>query len=1006
MENKNILQIYQNLNFPIISASLKEIVTENKKLKKEFRPFFKGWQNEENYNVDNINENYNCFFLGLGKQLTDGKYLFGFDVDDKNEDKRQNGLVKWKEIVKEKNFHPDTPTATTGNGGLHYLFKLSKEQFERVKTSITDLKIDDVEYTIDTKCNKSCFIVEPTTYKDIKGNTKKYIWTIRPTTVDKIADLPDWLEELFIKHYNKDADIKDIKKAERGEKIDIKFDYPKLPITEDDLKLINIIPLEHFNDLKKWRKMIWIFKNVGLPFEEFVRLSASSPKFQGSKDCFNWWQCCRNTANINIGLLHSIVKTENPDKYFEMNLQYINQEDEIFETTKMECRYLLKEGCVFNYKDDVFTDSIYDFFKDDFVKSFNLKSPYDTGKTQLLSKIIKRFSQYKKILWLSYRKTLTSDILGSFGNQYNFVDYQTGNYKADRLIIQLESILKVEGKEIFGGCELPSYDLVIIDEVESILSQFNSPTFKGNSKTCFEYIEGILENSKKIITLDGDLGQKTYQFINAFGASVRIENTIKFNPKNYIITDDRNEYSQQILKDIKDKKKIVIVSMSASECEYFKDLIEKFTEKEKPEDKPNILLYTGQSDDKKKSELKDVKKKWAEADVLLYSPTIEAGVNFDLEHFDKIYGLICSKSTTPRAFLQMLARIRKVKSTDILILNEHFKYNNLAMNQFYTFNEVKNFVLNLEDIQVSSEIKKIDGKMCKISKLKAYDVNYIYNRLEVLNSGKYYFLATLKMLMINKGSTVVIKTQDKKPKKVEKETFADKILKIEDIDDTEYTTLTTKQKKSEATEEDKFKIAKHSYKMKLGVDKLNDEILSAFREKSRVDNFVYLIDDKNIPLHLDNQTKEKKLKIKILNSIIKDLGFKNIFDTTPILKEDFIKNSETLMANNEFFTNFSNTKTLFNVNKNKRDLTQKGFLGFINTILDDYCINIKYHQLPKSQNRATSYIIIQKDNINEILQYKIRKGFILNDTNKIRTAPTTTVYKDLVIWEIKAEDTK
>lgn len=1004
MDNKSILQFYKNLNFPIISANLKEIVTENKKVKKEFKPFFKGWQNEENFNNDNINEKYNCFFLGLGKQLTDGKYLFGFDVDDKTEEARKNGLVKWREIIKEKNFNPDTPTATTGNGGLHYLFKLTKEQFERVKTSITDLKIDDEIYTIDTKCFKSCFIVEPTTYKDINGNTKKYTWNIRPSTVDKIADLPDWLEELFIKHYNKDADIKDIKKAEKGEKIDIKFDYPKLQITENDLKLINIIPLEHFNDLKKWRKMIWIFKNVGLPFEQFVRLSATSSKFQGSKDCFNWWKCSKNTANINIGLLHSIVKTENSEKYFEMNLECINQEDEIFETEKIETRYLLDIENKLNINTNFLTKRINDFFENTSIKSFNLKSPYDTGKTKLIEKIIKKFTP-KRILWLSYRKTLTNDILGTF-SKLGFVDYQSGNYTADRLIVQLESILKVEGKLIYGGCEIPSYDLVIIDEVESILRQFNSPTFKGNSKNCFEYIEGILENSNKIITFDGDLGQKTFQYINTVGPSIIIENTIKFNPKNYIITDDKNEYSQQILQDIKNKKKIVIVSMSACECEYFKDLIEKFTEKEKPENKPNILLYTGQTDDNKKEDLKNVLKTWADADVLLYSPTIEAGVNFDLDHFDKIYGLICSKSTTPSAFLQMLARVRKIKDNNILILNEHFKYNNLAMQQFYNFNEVKNFVLNLEDIKMSSEIKKIGNKMCKVSKLKAYDVNYIYNRLEVLNSGKYYFLAMLKMLMINKGSTVIIKTQDKKIKKIDKESFVDKILKIEDIDNTIYNTLINKQKKSKASEEDKLQISKHSYKIKLGVDKLNNEILVAFREKSRVDNFIYLIDDKNIPLHQDNQTKEKKLKIKILNSVINDLGFKNIFDTTPILKEDFIKNSESLMLNNDFFTNFTNTKALFNINKNKRDLTSKGFLGFINTILDEYCLNIKYHQLPKSQNRATSYIIVQKDNINEILQYKIRKGFILHDTNKIRTIATTTIYKELVILEIKADEQK
>ena len=75
------------------------------------------------------------------------------------------------------------------------------------------------------------------------------------------------------------------------------------------------------------------------------------------------------------------------------------------------------------------------------IKSLNLRSPYDTGKTKLIQKIITKFNR-KKILWLSYRKTLTNDILGSFGEGFNFKDYQKQDYKADRLIIQLESITK------------------------------------------------------------------------------------------------------------------------------------------------------------------------------------------------------------------------------------------------------------------------------------------------------------------------------------------------------------------------------------------------------------------------------------------------------------------------------------------------------------------------------------------------------------------------------------
>ena len=65
---------------------------------------------------------------------------------------------------------------------------------------------------------------------------------------------------------------------------------------------------------------------------------------------------------------------------------------------------------------------------------------------------------------------------------------------------------------------VPKFDLVIIDEIESILKQFDSPTFKrGQSKGVFEYLTNIIKTSSKMITLDGDMNNRSYNFIEHFG---------------------------------------------------------------------------------------------------------------------------------------------------------------------------------------------------------------------------------------------------------------------------------------------------------------------------------------------------------------------------------------------------------------------------------------------------------------------------------------------------------
>ena len=56
--------------------------------------------------------------------------------------------------------------------------------------------------------------------------------------------------------------------------------------------------------------------------------------------------------------------------------------------------------------------------------------------------------------------------------------------------------------------------------------------------------------------------------------------------------------------------------------------------------------------------------------------------------------------------------------------------------------------------------------MCKVNNLSAYDINYIYNRVEQLNAGKYYFLSKLESMCISKGHT--FKRLEDKPKPEEK----------------------------------------------------------------------------------------------------------------------------------------------------------------------------------------------------------------------------------------------
>jgi len=88
-------------------------------------------------------------------------------------------------------------------------------------------------------------------------------------------------------------------------------------------------------------------------------------------------------------------------------------------------------------------------------------------------------------------------------------------------------------------------------------------------------------------------------------------------------------------------------------------------------------LYNATCNDKEKEkDIKDIINSWSKADCVITTPTIEAGVSFDKEHFDRIYGVLSDGSCTQTAFFQMMGRVRKVKDPTIKILNySKFKLN-------------------------------------------------------------------------------------------------------------------------------------------------------------------------------------------------------------------------------------------------------------------------------------------------------------------------------------------
>ena len=157
------------------------------------------------------------------------------------------------------------------------------------------------------------------------------------------------------------------------------------------------------------------------------------------------------------------------------------------------------------------------------------------------------------------------------------------------------------------------------------------------------------------------------------------------------------------------------------------------------------------------------------------------------------------------------------------------------------------------------------------------------------------------------------------------------------------------------------------------------------------------INNINIPsVDIDNQTKEKILKITLIKDVLNNIGFNNVY-SNEIVEINLENVKKSLIFNKENNILFNDNKKPILIENNKQ------LLGYINKILINYSINIKPHRIrTKEQTRIYKYKLIRLNDIDEIINYKLRKGYKLVDNDNIRhNYKITETYKQLIDWNKK-----
>lgn len=682
------------------------------------------------------------------------------------------------------------------------------------------------------------------------------------------------------------------------------------------------------------------------------------------------------------------------------NLHYDNtwQQDALLINQQyLEYQTEIKLNDIFKSTDNKLTGFLNQFI--DKGGCYVIRSRMGTGKTQVLKKLITAKFDNKRILYLSHRQTFTHNIYGSLKELsfYNYLDSKQNLEAHDRLILQIDSLPRLVGYEN----KLYYYDLIVMDEIESLLAHLNSPTLTDKRSLVCLILGELIKNAKWVLSMDADFGNRSYNFLTQIREQPKIIiNQYHSIKKKFMFTNNYDLQCHQLIEDLKNKKNIAIICLSKNVLD---ELYEKIIGTIKS---IKIIRYTSMTDDEQKMELTNVNQIWTNFQCLLYSPTIEAGVDFNKEHFNKIYCFLTGGSCSPRSFLQMIGRIRTITDNKVrCFCDKTMKFEDKNC-YIPPVNEVEQIMINKNHIANNNKFTKVDERSSQlVIKSDAFTSTFAYNYLENYEK-QVHFLTILKELIIEKNWEYInedageldnannantadnvnenVKSASSIDSTIEepaidiydglqastcntskKTVEMDELLEIPFISDIEMADLTVKQNKNLLTRNDKLALRKYwlMKKFHISQDEFTMEFLLNWYGKEHIfDNLQYALGNKKIDDSNDPYLNQLRQKINYLETILKVYGFNGLNDDAETEKDDVM---ETRMKNSKLleWDNYRKLMMCFGkrlLQKEKNKFTVAKFTKISDSVLNEFGMGLKSTRKQKRCNEGRIYIIKYK----------------------------------------------
>lgn len=332
------------------------------------------------------------------------------------------------------------------------------------------------------------------------------------------------------------------------------------------------------------------------------------------------------------------------------------------------------------------------------------------------------------IIILTYRTALAREYYAKY-KDLGFELYCDipGKITSHKLIIQIESLQRMD------IANMPEYDYLLLDECNKTIEQFNS-SFISNISLTKSIIQKIIKEANKIIVLDAFLNYNSLlgvmnircPDIKCNNRKSDIQELLYMNKEKLLIINnsyrhksDRKHhiinnntmFISKIVDSIANNEKIAIASNSKKQANLLYHLIKKVFDILKLN--KSIDIYTGDISNSAKNKLSDINDEWRK-DVIIYTSVVEAGNSFDVEWFDSLYCYFTNKSTNYLGCLQMMDRVRNIKSNNVYI--------NIKATNAGDYLDMQQIADRIKTIKYASENNIFDS--LSLFKIKGKEIEY------------------------------------------------------------------------------------------------------------------------------------------------------------------------------------------------------------------------------------------------------------------------------------------